>query len=415
MLKTIIQSFFTKGLVAIASFAILIISSKYLGISTRGEISVIILNLAIIQMINEIYTGYSLVHFVAKYNPAKIFLKGLGFTLLITSLSNIVLYVLGIQPPGYGWMLYFLSVIMILNTFNCVLILAKEYYRMYNFLSVLQPALLLAGIFIYLGLFKEYTLSAYLVPLVLSFVIAFIISFWFVVNRMVLTKVSNTSFKWTPILRNGLFCQLAVLMHVLSGKLCYYLLDTKPDVGLFSTSTSLIESVLIITNAITPILLSKVANASVSTPLPRFTLIFAKLCFLFSILAVLVLYFIPEELFIYLLGKSFSASKNIMLALSPGIIFLSFSGIISHYFSGIGNLKIVSFYNFFGFITSLVLALLLIGPMGITGAVIATNVSYFITFVLSLIIFMKKNNMKLADLVSGKSDWVELKKIFSGK
>ncbi len=70
---------------------------------------------------------------------------------------------------------------------------------------------------------------------------------------------TNTEFEMKPILKNGLYCQLAVLMYILSGRLSYYLLETKPDVGLYSTASSLIESVLIITNSITPILLSKIA------------------------------------------------------------------------------------------------------------------------------------------------------------
>ncbi len=75
MLQKVIQSLFTKGSVAVVNFLILIVTSKYLGISTRGDIGIIMLNLAIIQMINEIYTGYSLVHFIAKYNINKIYLR----------------------------------------------------------------------------------------------------------------------------------------------------------------------------------------------------------------------------------------------------------------------------------------------------------------------------------------------------
>ncbi len=415
MLRTLIQSFFSKGLVATISFFILIVSSKFLGVSTRGEISLIILNLAIMQMVNEIYTGYSLVHFAAKYNVHKIFNTGVLFTLIVTGVSNMLLFTLNIQPQGYFFHLLILSVIMILNTFNCVLILAKENYRMYNFLSVIQPLLLFSGILFYTQVLRNYTLSAYVMPLLFSFIISFLISTIFTLKKITLVKQTNQLFELKPILINGFFCQAAVLMHVLSGKLCYYLLETKPDVGLYSTSNTLIESVMIITNSVTPILLSKVANQSVNTSVAKFSLIFAKLCFLFSIMAVGIIYVIPQDFFAYLLGDSFRLSKKLMLILSPGIIMLSFSGIISHYFSGIGNLKIVSFYNFFGFMTSLILALLLVKDYGIYGAAIATNASYLITFLLSLFIFMKKNRIKPGSLIGISEDINELKKIFSGK
>lgn len=413
MLRKIIQSFITKGSVAIVNFLILIVTSKYLGISTRGEISLIILNLAIIQMINEVYTGYSLVHFISKFNINKIYANGFVFTIAATSITNLTLYLFNKQPEGYGMLLFILSLIIILNTFNCVLILAKEYYKIYNFLSIFQPIVLLAGIFTYTFFFHIYTLDAFIWPLIISFSLSFVISTYFV---FVYTLKNNASelFELKPILMNGIYCQLAVLMYILSGRLSYYLLESKPDVGLYSTASSLIESVLIITNSITPILLSRIAISGKNNSSIRFTLIFAKLCFMFSIVAIFILYLIPNSVFTFLLGDSFQTSKELMLQLSPGIVFLSFSGIISHYFSGIGNLKMVSFYNFFGFLTTLILAPWLIKEMGIQGAVITTNLAYFITFVVSTIAFIKTSELKTKDLFTVKEDYLELKRIVSG-
>ncbi|MFO0435035.1 MAG: hypothetical protein ACK5ZT_07285, partial [Sphingobacteriaceae bacterium] len=147
MLQKIIQSLITKGSVAVVNFLILIVTSKYLGVSTRGEISLIILNLAIVQLINEVYTGYSLVHFISKFNINKVYLNGIVFTLIACAITNTMLYLMNKQPEGYATILFMLSIIIILNTFNCVIILSKEFYKMYNFLSFFQPVTLLLGIF----------------------------------------------------------------------------------------------------------------------------------------------------------------------------------------------------------------------------------------------------------------------------
>ncbi len=413
MLKKIIQSLITKGSVAVINFLILIVSSKYLGISTRGEISLIILNLSIIQMINEIYTGYSLVHYISKFNISKIYLNGIAFTLGACIVTNLGLYLMHMLPEGYGWVLFFLSIIIILNTFNCVIILAKEYYRSYNFLSFLQPLVLLLGIFIFTSVYNNYTLAAFLWPLIISFSLSYAISSYFIFG-FALKNDTKTNFDIKPILKNGLYCQLAVLMYILSSRLSYYLLETKPDVGLYSTASSLIESVLIITNSITPILLSRVAISGKTKNTVTFTLIFAKLCFVFSIAAVLIIYLIPETFFTFLLGDAFKTSKSTMLMLSPGIIFLSFSGIISHYFSGIGNLKMVSFYNFFGFALTVALAPYLISQYGIKGAALTTNMAYFVTLVVSTIVFFKTTGLGIKDLFSIKGDYSQLKEIISG-
>ncbi|MFO0435336.1 MAG: polysaccharide biosynthesis C-terminal domain-containing protein, partial [Sphingobacteriaceae bacterium] len=115
-----------------------------------------------------------------------------------------------------------------------------------------------------------------------------------------------------------------------------------------------------------------------------------------------------------LLDDSYESSKEIMMWLSPGIIFLSFSGIISHYYSAIGKLKTVSLYNSFGFIITIILAPILINKFGIGGAALTTNLAYFITFLASLIMFMKNTGLKLKDFFTVKEDIKALKEIFSG-
>ncbi|MEO6303240.1 MAG: hypothetical protein ABIP51_08705, partial [Bacteroidia bacterium] len=97
MFKNIIHSLFTKGVVAIINFFILIVSSRYLGVSSRGEISIFILNIAIIQIVNEIYTGYSLVYFIPKFNLKKMYVLGLIYTLIFCSLSNVIVVFLNKQ------------------------------------------------------------------------------------------------------------------------------------------------------------------------------------------------------------------------------------------------------------------------------------------------------------------------------
>lgn len=413
MLKKVIQSLFTKGSVAIVNFLILIVTAKYLGISTRGEIGLIMLNLAIIQMVNEIYTGYSLVHFIAKFNINKIYLNGMMFTLISCVVTNLILFAFNKQPSEYAWLLFVVSIVIILNTFNCVIVLAKEYYRMYNFLSLFQPVVLLIGIFVFTNVYRNFTLDSYIWPLIISFAASFLISSYFVL-AYILKVDAKVDFEMKQILKNGLYCQAGVLMYLLSGRLSYYLLETKPEVGLYSTASSLIEAVLIITNSITPILLSRVAILGKTNNSIKLTLVFAKLCFALSILAVAVIYFLPVEVFTFLLGDTFQQSKSIMLLLSPGIIFLSFSGIISHYFSGIGNIKMVSFYNFFGFAATLILAPMLINKYGIYGAAITTNVAYFITFIASTVVFLKLTDVPLLSLFDIKEDVRQLKAVFSG-
>jgi O-antigen/teichoic acid export membrane protein len=414
MFKNIIHSLFTKGLVAVINFFILIISSRYLGVSSRGEISIFILNIAIIQIVNEVYTGYSLVYFIPKFDLKKIYVLGLIYTLIFASLSNIIVVVLDKHVPGYGWMGYIVSLLIIINTFNCVLILGKEKVKIYNLLNLLQPLVLLIGLGFSLLILKEFTFSAYIFPLLVSFVIAFVFS-TIVVLRFDFKESKGKIFDLKPIIINGLICQAAVLMHIFCNRYSYYLLPSSAKVGLYSSASSLIESVLIISNGISPVLLARVANTGNTLKSSEMTLSLSKASLLFSLLAVTVIFLLPEDVFIYLLGDGYVGIKHLMMLYSPGILMVSFFGIISNYFSALGKLKLTLVCNSFGFLISLIFAPILIKKYDIEGAAYTVNLAYLAVAIAIGVAFFLSNNMKLKRLLSFKNDIKNIKELVASK
>ncbi len=414
MFKNIVHSLVTKGLVAVINFIILIFSSKYLGFSSRGEISILILNIAIIQIINEVFTGYSLVYFIPNYNLKRLFITGLVYTLIACSLSNSVFYMINIQLPNYEWLSYFVSLLIILNTFNCVIILGKEKIKLYNFLNIIQPVILLMGLIISTALLKNYTFSAYFFPMLISFSVAFVISMVSTLQLILKSKVTlNYSNK--PIFINGFFCQLAVLMHIACNRYSYYLLPNSNEVGLYSSASSLIESILIISNGISPVLLSKIANQGNTTQNQQITLSLSKVSFVLSVIGIGVIAILPNRFFIFMLGNDSTYIKYYMLLYAPGIIMLSFSGIISHYFSALGKLKTIVLCNSFGFLVTISLAPLLIKKYNIVGAAIIANIAYALNCIVLVIVFFKSNKLSFLQLINIKNDVINLKQLVRNK
>lgn len=411
MIKNIIQTLFTKGFIASVNFLILIISARYLGVDTRGEIGLFILNIANIQIINEIYTGYSLVHFLPKFNLRKVVLNGFIWTIISTGISSFLFVMLNKNITGFEWDLFFLSVMIILNTFNLVVILAKENIRLYNFLSLFQPLLLLCGLAYYTLILNSYTLSSYIIPLYISFSVSFIVSSYAVIKYLINSKpLGEYSIKM--ILENGFFCQLAGLFHSLANRFSFYILGSSTLVGIYSTASSLIESVWIIANGITPVVLSKISNTGNTEFNKKIIFTLAKASLILSIVAVICLCLLPNSVFIFLLGNGFAEVKNIMMWIAPGVLFVSFSTLISHYFSGLGNLKFVALCNFFGFLVAIILAPFLIKHYGLTGAAITANFSYFISAVALLAGFLIKTKIKASSIINFKNDFNNIKQAF---
>ncbi len=411
MIKNIIQTLFTKGFVAVINLIILIVSAKFLGISTRGEISLFVLNIANIQIINEIYTGYSLVYFIPKFNLKKLVMNGVVWTLLSTIISNLIFFLWNKSIPGFELDMFFLSVLIILNTFNMVVILAKENVKLYNFLSILQPFLLVCGIVFYTQVLHEFTFSSYIIPLYISFSSAFIISS-FAVIKYIRADKSKTEFSLMKIFENGFFCQLAGWFHVQVNRFSWYILGSSALVGLYSAASSLIESAWLVASGITPIILSKISNTGDTDFNRKITITLAKTAFLLSTLIVIVLWFLPVELFTFLLGKDFSQTKHLMLCLSPGILCISFSTVISHYFSGLGKLRFIAGCNFLGFAFALGLSPFLIEKYSLTGAAMSANAGYFISSLCLFFGFAVKNKLRFFGFFNLREDIRNIKQAF---
>ena len=415
MLKNIISTLFTKGFVAMVNLAILLVSSKQLGSDVRGQVSLLILNIAILQIINEIYTGYALVYFIPKFSLKKTYIGGIIWTIACTIVCAIIMVLLfvwfdtGIKEH---WIhLVILSFIIILHSFHMVILLAKEKIKAYNFLNFLQPTVLFTALVIAFFVFGIKTANSYIVGLYVSFLLAIILSsiqvFKVFKNQH---NYNQNIFEPAKILKNGFYNQLANLCHMLSNRYNFYLLGNTILVGIYSSSTSLIESIWIISGSVSPIILTYIANSKDSTNNARITFLLAKVCFLLSFLCVIVLYFIPRDFFVFLLGEDFIHVKTVMLYLSPGILLISFATIISHYFAGLGKQKILVTANAFGLLATICTSHYFVSRYQLLGACYSTIISYFVASTILVIVFMKENKFNLLDLLSFKKDFNLLKR-----
>lgn len=397
MLKKITHTLFSKVSTAFINFAILLITSKVLGGEIRGEITLFVLNIAIIQIVNEIYTGYTLVHFIPKFSFKKLYKFGFLWVAVCTLVLSIFFYLFNVRMGGNWVHLFLLSFIVILHSFHLVFILGKEKIKLYNWLSASQPLILLLSLLIFIFVLQQKSVTSYIISMYISFVPPAIISSIYILKEY-RNPIKQEVFLVKQIFTNGFYNQFAALTHMLSNRYNYYLLSTNLLVGVYSSATSLIESVWLISGSVTPIILTHVANSKQNEENKHITFVLAKLCFLLSIVCVLVLYFIPDAFFVFLLGDDFAETKHIMLLLSPGILCVSFSSIIVHYYSGIGQQKTIALANLCGFITTISLGYTLVSNYSVIGACYVSSISYFITSMILLIVFMRKHHFTIKDL-----------------
>lgn len=392
------------------NLAILLVSSRQLGSDVRGQVSLLISNIAIIQIINEIYTGYVQVYFIPRFSLARLYRMGIFWILVCTLLCVLVFVVfeIGMTEP---WIhLILLSFIIILHSFHMVIILARERIKVYNYLNFLQPALLLASLMVCIFYFEIKTINSYVVALYISFLTALVLSVIQIISIFRKEEHQQTLFEPKKIIENGFYNQLANLCHMLSSRYNFYLLGNTILVGIYSSASSLIESVWIISNSVSPIILTYIANSKDPGNNARITFLLAKICLLLSICCVIVLYFIPRDFFVFLLGHDFIYVKTVMLYLSPGILCISFATIISHYFAGLGRQKILLTANAFGLLATVCTSRYLISKDQLLGACYAAGLSYLVATIILVSFFMKENRIGFFQFFNFKNDFDLLKK-----
>lgn len=412
MLKKIIATLFTKGFVAIINLLILLISSKQLGGDVRGQISLLLLNIAIIQAVNEIFTGYALVYFIPNTNVKNIYKSGVIWTLIVTLFLNVSFLIFNIGVKNHALHVYILSLIIILHSFHGVIILAKEKIRLYNFLNFFQPTLLFTTLCICVFVFKISDVRAYIIALYVSFLSSICVSLFSMIKIIKdESTVVQRTIHFFDIFKNGFFNQLANLSHMLSNRYNFYLLSSTVLVGIYSSSISLVESILIISNSASAIILTHTANQKNEELKIKLTFLLSKICFLLSAFCVVVLYFIPNDFFMFLLGKDFSQTKQVMMTLTPGVLFVSFSTVISHYFSGMGKQKLIAFANLAGLFTTLSLSYFLISKYQLIGACYAASISYFVSSLILVVAFMWQNKISILNFFKIKSEFYLLRNV----
>lgn len=410
MVRNILSSFLAKSLIALTFLAILLIQTRQLGSEVVGQVSLLIVNLAIIQTISDIYTGSALVYFIPKYNVAKIYSNGLVWTFFCIVITNCFFYVFDIGLKEYWLHVFIISFVSTLNAFHNVILLAKEKIRTYNFLLFLQPVLLFIFLCVSILLLEINSVYAFIVSAYASYSISFIISAYHIILLLGKEKESKPNVKLRSVLQNGFVNQLGNLAHTLSNRYNYYLIAGTALVGVYASATSLIESVWLLSGSISPIILTHIANQKDESNNSKVTLLLSKISFLLSLFCVIVVLLLPEHFFNLLLGKDFNGTKSIMLTLSPGVLAISFSSILSHYFSGLGKQRILLFANSSGLIMTLVTSYYFIHNYGLIGAAYAASLAYLMQALVLTIVFMKQNNFSISALIKWDKDHELLKR-----
>ncbi len=390
MLKKIISTYQANLIIAALSFFTVWLTSKYLGTAGRGEISLFLLNLSIVQIVSSVVGRGALVYLYNRHNLSNILALTVIWAVLSSIIVSSVLFLFNMVDNNMLFTTIVLSLLSGLFFNNYGILLGSNRFFAYNLIRVVQTMLTIL-VFITLFYINKFTIFGhYIIAMYVSFSIAVLISFIVVLKNEKLTKPEKLKVTLFDFFKFGGLSQLSNIIQLGNYRATMYMLSKYVGIsatGIFSLALTLTEAAWMFKDSIVTSHHSQVASQQNPLHAAKNNNKLMLLSGLGTFLIMVVALLLPLSIYIKIFGKDFEGVKQILVLLSPGIVALAVGSVISHYYSGTGKLIYCTVTSFAGLIVVLVFGFVLIPKYGVNGAAVANSLSYIITTVFLLVIY----------------------------
>lgn len=407
MLKKIVSTFGVKVLIAVLNLVIVIVLSHFIGANGKGEASLVIISIAMITLFSNLLGGPTLIYLVPRYNVFLLFVLSNIWSVLTSVGAFIILYFFSSLSCIMNLHVCILSLISSFLATNITILLGKERIRIYNVISLLQTLITFVILYILLLCATQPDVYDYIYSLYVAFLSCFMISLVYMIPYLRNASFDNVLKYALEFFKIGFTNQTSQIIKFMSFRISYYMIVKYAGasvLGVFSNGTSLIESLLLISNSFVSILYPKVSNSLNKKYSQLLTQQMTKMSIAFCILALIPLLLLPSAFWIWLFGNEFKGVRMVIVLLAPGIVFYNISMVINHYFSGLGRYRVSTVAYFLGLLVVVLTSVIVVPNYGIREAGIISSLSYIATAVFYMFYFSRDAKIKVIHLFPAVSD-----------
>lgn len=413
---TVINTFLSRILVLALNFGLVIYSTQVWGISGKGIISIVIANLALISFVSNVFVGSSTSYFASKYRKEEILSFAYIWSFLIGVTLPCIFFIF--TKSEYTYYLILLSIFFSLYTANINFFVGKKDMYRYNLYTLLQQLLHILFIFFIIVFLHQNHVEVYFKALIFCYVLLFLVSFFQVFNVSKFSELHFSSSLLQDMFHYGWKTQLSAFVQFLNYRLSYYFLEYFKgiaSVGVFSVGVAFSEAIWTVSRSLSVILYSDVVNSKNHQDSIEKTKISLRISFLITLVSLIAILIIPAQVYVFIFGKDFNQTKQIILLLSPGILAIAVSNIIGHYFAGVNQLLILNIKSIIGLVFMIISSFCFIPKWGILGACIVTTISYCLSSAILFWKFYQITTFRVSDFILSKSEINLLLQKFSVK
>lgn len=409
--KNVLQTFAARLIILALNFGLVIFTTNFWGSAGKGMITMVVADLTIVGFFANIFAGSSATYFAAKFGKQQVLFYAYIWAIVMGVLAPF-LFVFSLSAQYFGYLII-LSVLSSLLFANINFFVGQKKIHLFNFYSILQLAIHILFIAIFLWLFDNREVAIYFWALILSNMLLFLLSFFQIFKEKEVSKLNFSKSNWLQMFHYGWNTQFSSALQFLNYRLSYYFLEFfkgLTSVGIFSVGVAVSEAIWTVSRSIALVLYSEAVNSGKSDFLLQKTKIALKFSFLITFVFVFIALAVPEEVYTFVFGKEFHQTKKILLFLSPGILAIAASNVIGYYFAGINKLKILNLKSLIALVFTILLSWIFIPKFDILGACLVTTISHVISSTVLFWEFYRNTDFSIQDFLVSKS---EIKIIFN--
>ena len=414
MLKKIFGTFGTRFLNAVCGLITLWFGTHYLGAEAWGIGGIVLLDVSILLIGVEFMSGSNLIYFTPRKPYRTLFRISYIWTALVVAFYALIIYLCSFLPKrmefipeGYHGIVLLLVFIYSLHNFNLTTLLGKEQVKTNNILFIIQFLTQMFSMLFYIFVLEIRNANAFVFSLLTGYIVGYICGLtqvWPYLkdkgNEPVMTTIKE-------MLRFGTIIQVSTLVTMLNRRLSYLIIKSfwgDAHVGVYSAATQVSESPKLIGMSIAMVQFSKISNLTDNDLAVKITLQLAKMATILTAACVFVLCILPTSVYSWLFTSNFAEMRILMVALSPGIVFMAAHMAFVHYFSGINKPKYELYGSLVGLVVTIPALYILTPTLGMLGASISVSLTYFAIVTYNWIAFKRMNKVSLKDLLVKKED-----------
>ena len=426
MLKKIFGTFGTRVLNAICNFVTLWFGTHYLGAEAWGIGGIVILDVSILLIGVEFLAGSGLIYFTPRKSYRTLFKISYIWSALIVAVYALLFYLCSFIPSGFahhftqffgesaefipqGYQTLVLLLVFIysLHNFNLTTLLGKERVGTNNILFIIQFMTQMCSMLFYIFVLNIRNADAFVFSLLTGYTVGYLCGLTQIWPY--LKEKGNDSMRETirEMFKFGTIIQLSTLVSTLNRRLSLFIIkrfwgDAK--VGVYNAATQVSEAPKMIGQSIAMVQFSKISNLTDNELAAKITTQLLKTAVVLTTICLFIVCIIPTSVYSWLFTANFAEMRVVMIALSPGVVFMAAHTVFCHYFSGVNMPKHNLYAALVGLAVTIPSLYLLIPPFGMLGAGISASLTNLALIIYQWIVFKRINKISAKELLVTKED-----------